>query len=1169
MSKTVPSRSDPAAAGPSRAGMPSALPRAYQLGDRYGQDEGRVFMSGVQSLARLPLEQLRVDRRRGLKTAAFISGYQGSPLASYDREVAAVKKVADVEGLTFVHQPGLNEELAATAVMGSQVASTIDGFQFDGVLGLWYGKAPGLDRASDALRHAAFAGSSAHGGAIAIIGDDPAAKSSTLPSSSDATAVDLHMPLLYPGDVQEALDLGRHAVALSRGAGLWTALKIVAAVADGSGTVDLDPDRLQVLVPDYLVDGRQFAPRPNGRLLTPTTLDVEREFQEIRLEIAKTYGTLNGINRVTVDAPDAWIGIVACGYTYHELVEALDLVGLDTPAKVAGAGIRLIKLGMPIPLDVEFVRQFAQGLAEIFVVEEKNPTLEWLVKDALYAQAERPIVTGKRDPDGERLIPVTGTLDADAIVEPLRRRLLQRVSPERLIPAARRSGSRQLIPLSSNRVPFFCSGCPHNISTQVPDGALLGAGIGCHSMVLFMEPERVGELVGLTAMGNEGAQWIGMAPFLSRKHIFQNLGDGTFFHSGSLAIRAAVASGVDITYKLLYNGTVAMTGGQDAVGVKDVAAVSQMLLLEGVKRVLVTTDDVARYRRIRLPEGVEVWDRSRIIDAQTTLAALHGTTVLIHDQQCAAEKRRARKRDKLAAPAERVVINERVCEGCGDCGAKSNCLSVQPVETPFGRKTQIDQSSCNFDYSCLQGDCPSFMTVKPARRGKPGTAKAARTVAVLDRALPVPALIVPADDWSVRLSGIGGTGVVTVSQVLGTAAMLDGFEVRGLDQTGLSQKAGPVVSDLRFSRHGAPASNKATEGGVDLCLSFDLLVGSSDTHIVGADASRTVVVASTTRTATGPMVIHPETPYPALDGLQLRMDSVSRAGDNRYVDAGPLADAMFGDQTVTNLVVVGVAYQSGTIPVTFESIEEGIRLNGVAVDRNTAAFRLGRQWVIDSEAVERSIGLAGDALPAAFRPLVDRLADELVAYQSDRLATTFRSVVDRVGAGESALAPQSTALRDAVAENLFRLLAYKDEYEVARLLLAPEARAAAERVAGPGAKVVWQLHPPLLRALGMHNKIRVGRWAQPVLVGLRAMKRVRGTVFDPFGHTAIRRMERALPGEYIAAIDEVLGRLTAANLGQAVALARLPDQVRGYEGIKERRAADYRAELQAAVAAFR
>ena len=1152
-----------------------------------------MFMSGSQALARLPLEQLRADRRDGLNTAAFISGYQGSPLAAYDRDVSGVKRVADAEGLRFVHQPGLNEELAATSVMGSQLASTVEGFQYDGVVGIWYGKAPGLDRASDALRHATFAGSSARGGAVALIGDDPAAKSSTLPSSSDATALDLHMPLLYPGDVQEALDLGRHAIALSRGAGLWTAVKVVSAVADGSGTVDLHPDRIAVEVPEFLVDGVQFAPRPNGRLLTPTTLDVEREFQEIRLEIAKTYGTLNGLNRITADAPDAWIGIAACGYTYHELVEALRLLGLDTLDKIAGIGIRLIKLGMPLPLDVAFVRHFAEGLSEILVVEEKNPSLEWLIKDALYAQAQRPAVVGKRDPEGRRLIPVTGTLDADTIVEPLRRRLLQRVSPERLTPERVRISTKQLIPLTANRVPFFCSGCPHNISTQVPEGAKLGGGIGCHSMVAFMEPERVGELVGLTAMGNEGAQWIGMAPFVDTGHIFQNLGDGTYFHSGSLAVRASVASGVNVTYKLLYNATVAMTGGQDAVGVQDVATVARISLLEGVKRVLITTDDVAKYKRIRLPDGVDVWDRSRIIEAQTTLAAIAGTTMLIHDQQCAAEKRRARKRNRAAVPEARVVINERVCEGCGDCGAKSNCLSVQPVDTPFGRKTKIDQSSCNFDYSCVQGDCPSFMTVVPRRESnlakalrlrqrstrstkpaatptrstKPSTTSTLDREALLDRTLPDPQPIVTGEDWTVRLTGIGGTGVVTVSQVLGTAAMLDGFEVRGLDQTGLSQKAGPVVSDLRFSRTGAPASNKGTMGGVDLCLSFDLLVGASDAHIVGADPQRTVVVASVSQTATGPMVIHPDTPYPAVADLRGRMDSVSRSRLNRYVDAARLADAMFGEQTVTNLVVVGVALQAGTIPLTAASIEQGIRLNGVAVDRNLAAFRLGRQWAADSARVEASLTSTED-VPEAFRPLVDRLAAELVGYQSAALAERFRAFVDRVTVAEASVDPQSTALRDAVARNLFKLLAYKDEYEVARLLLAPEGRQAAERAAGPGAKVVWQLHPPVLRALGMKNKLKLGSWATPAMVGLRSMRHVRGTAFDPFGHSHVRRTERALVKEYMSAIETVLSRLDTDRLDAAIAIAELADLVRGYEAVKMRSVEEYRSKLHAALAEF-
>ena len=608
----------------------------YQIADRYRLEDGRVFLSGVQAVARLPIDQLRLDRRAGLNTAAFVSGYQGSPVGMFAEEVD--KAMRTVPDLPIVNRRGVNEELAATSVMGSQLAVTLDDCKYDGVLGIWYGKGPGIDRAGDAIRHAVFASTAPHGGVVAVVGDDPSAKSSTLPSSSDATMVDLHMPLLFPGDPQEAIDIARHAVALSRACGLWSGLKLVTPVADGTGTVDVHPDRVVPLIPTIEIDGTPFRPHPNGRLITPYTLDMEREFREIRTELARQYGALNRLNRVTVRSADDWIGIAASGHTYHEVREALQLLGFADDDALRDAGIRLFQLLMPIPLDRHDVREFAVGLSEVLVIEEKNPTLELLIRDALYDVAERPRVWGKRDEHGQVLVPFDSLLDSDRLMPALRHHLGKRLG-DRLTPPRQRP-DRQLIPLTVNRAPFFCSGCPHNTSTRVEPGTLVGGGIGCHAMVAMMEPERTGDLVGLTCMGSEGAQWIGMAPFVERQHLVQNLGDGTFFHSGSLAIRAAIAAEIDITYKLLHNGTVAMTGGQDAQGAVDVPHIAMMLMAEGVKRIIVTSDDPERLGDAVLPAGVEVWDRSRLAEAQQVLAAVRGTTVLIHDQACAAEKRR-------------------------------------------------------------------------------------------------------------------------------------------------------------------------------------------------------------------------------------------------------------------------------------------------------------------------------------------------------------------------------------------------------------------------------------------------------------------------------------------------------------------------------------------------
>jgi len=600
--------------------------RSYELADRFRLEDGRVFLSGVQAVARLASDQLRLDRRLGLTTAAFASGYQGSPVGALTEELR--RAAATVPDLPIVIQPGVNEELAATAVMGSQLAMTLDDARYDGVIGMWYGKGPGFDRASDAIRHAVFAGTSMHGGVVAVVGDDPAAKSSTIPSSSDATMVDLHMPILFPGDVQEALDLSRHAIALSRSCGLWAGLKLVTAVADGTGTVDVHPDRVRAVSPVIEVNGAPFHPEPNGRLLTPYTIDMEREFQEVRWPLVRRYGVDNGLNRVVTRTVDDWIGIAASGHTYHEVREALRVLGLASDDDLRAAGVRLFQLLMPVPLDPAQAREFAEGLEEVVVVEEKNPTLEQLLRNAFYDGPHHPRVVGRRDDRGDLLVPGHGTIDVDALLAPLSKRLSTRLTG-RIRPLDEVAPpKRTRIPLTVSRTPFYCSGCPHNRSTRADPDTLVGGGIGCHAMVAMMDPERVGDIVGLTCMGNEGAQWIGMAPFVGRQHLVQNLGDGTFFHSGSLAIRAAIAAGIDITYKLLFNGTVAMTGGQDPEGQMTVPDVAHLLLLEGVARVIVTSDDPHRHPSSAFPSGVDVWDRSRFDEAERVLADVAGVARL-------------------------------------------------------------------------------------------------------------------------------------------------------------------------------------------------------------------------------------------------------------------------------------------------------------------------------------------------------------------------------------------------------------------------------------------------------------------------------------------------------------------------------------------------------------
>ena len=1213
--------------------------RAYQLDDRYRATDGRVLLTGVQALARLPLDQLRIDAAAGRNTAAFASGYPGSPLGGLDTEMSRAAKI--VPDLPFVHQPAVNEELGATAVMGSQLAATRPDARHEGVVGFWYGKAPGLDRAGDALRHGVFAGSSPMGGAVVLVGDDPACKSSTMPSSSDATLVDLHMPILYPGTVAECLELGLHAVALSRASGLWTSMKIVTPIADGSGTVDLPALSQEPALPVIDVDGQPWRNRPSAMFLGRRMLEVERQFREIRLPLAESYAALNDLNRVTVDPPDAWIGLVATGFTYYEVLDALRRLGLTSEAAIASAGIRLLQLRMPVPFNADKVRRFARGLDEIVVIEEKNPTLEWLIKDALYGGGHYPKVLGKHHEDGRVLMRAWGRLDADAIVGGLRERLAVRLDDRLapLTPAAETGGGtgsdsgagtreRTLIPLSVNRTPFFCSGCPHNWGTKVPDHSLVGAGTGCHGMTLLMDEDRVGESIGITAMGSEGAQWIGMAPFVETDHLFHNYGDGTFFHSAQLAMQFCIGAGMNMTFKILYNDTVAMTGGQDAVNQLSIPDLVSVLLGYGVTKVAVTTDDTGRYRgvgAIKLPSGVSVHDRTEIVAVQEELRATPGVTVLIHDQACAAELRRARRRGRLTMPTRRVVINHRICEGCGDCGDVSNCLSVQPIDTPFGRKTAIDQASCNFDESCLQGDCPAFMTVEVGD-GESGT----DTGEGVTSGETIPDPVVPAvdgvdgadgvDQVRIRLAGIGGTGVVTVAQILSTAAMFDGWEVRGLDQTGLSQKAGPVVSDIVLARPGTIASNLVGGGQADVILGFDAMVALADGPVAAADPGASTVIVSTHRTPTGKMVSQPDIAYPT-DELEQRLAAIT--GDGAGADAGrpgadgdgggdddggggrassldsvSLAASLAGSAAAANVLMLGVVLQLGSVPVSVESVERAIELNGVAVDANLAALDWGRRWAHDPDTVDRlAAASVGDAskppvdvvvpeLPRSLRSTIDSwavpadvaellriLAADLVAYQDRAYAGSFLATIGEVLAAERRVGdedgrPIPLVLTTAAARNLHKLMAYKDEYEVARLMVGPEGRAAAEAVGGPDADARWHLHPPMLKALGLDRKVPLGSWAVPAIKALAAGKRVRGTRLDPFGRMEMRRIERSLIDEYRSALDQVIERLSPSNLDAAVALAQLPDGIRGYEELKLRRVDEFRSHLASALTTF-
>jgi indolepyruvate ferredoxin oxidoreductase len=1143
------------------------------LDDKYTAESGRVLMSGLQALVRLTLEQRRLDQERGLDTRVFVSGYPGSPLAGVDLEMGRAARLLEPAGV--VVRPALNEELAATAVAGSQLLERLPGRRHDGVTGFWYGKSPGLDRAADAIRHGNLAGTAALGGAVAWIGDDPGSKSSTVPSTCEPMCQSLCVPLLAPGSVAEIIEFGLHAVALSRASGLWTGLKIVADLADASATVELGSLRDGIPAPDH---PRRATP---AALVGPAALDAEHDMLTRRLDVARDYARAHGLNRVVAGSPRARLGIVASGASFAVVRRALADLGLDEAA-IEDLGLRLIRLGMPYPLAPADLAAMTADLDRVLVVEDKVPFLEGQLKQALYesartpasssAVADRELLTAPGTPAvvGRELLTARGTLGAEDVAKALATfaDTLPRTTVH-LTPA--RKPPRRLLPVVAARTPYFCSGCPHNTSTRTSDSTLVGVGIGCHAMIALDGAGR-GNQVGLTQMGGEGAQWIGLAPFTDDRHFVQNLGDGTFHHSGSLAVRAAVAAGVPITYKLLYNDAVAMTGGQRAEGRLDVPALTRSLAAEGVRRIVITTPEPETYRGVRLAPIATVRHRDGLAAAEQELAELDGVSVLIHDDRCAADERRLRKRGKLPVPVEKVVVNERVCEGCGDCGEVSTCLSVQPVETVYGRKTRIHQPSCNSDLSCLKGDCPSFLLVKPgAKRARPipelPVNRGPRSVPTLPVELTEPVTRFPGREVLLRMPGIGGTGVVTVSQILQMAAHLDGLYAAGLEQTGLAQKGGPVVSDVRISPHPIAGSPKASRGTADVLIGFDLLGAAADANLAVAAPDRTVAVVSSAVVPTAAMVTGratvPDSPADAIT----RVESATRGADNLYLDAHGLAEALFGDHMPANMLLVGAAFQHGCVPVSAEAVERAIRLNGASAEQNLAAFRWGRAAVIDRQAVLAAVETPAPRAETFEQALTTRIAD-LTGYRDAAYAARYAEDVRRAATlaadrvGEEAAAPIALAY----AKGLHKLMAYKDEYEVARLHLDPAERARREREFGADATVSVLLHPPLLRALGMKRKIRLRRSANVVFRVLRAARFLRGTPFDVFGYAGVRRVERAIITEYRDLMRDALARLSPATADAVAAIAALPEAVRGYEDIKLARVAEFRDRARTALA---
>ncbi|MBI4336901.1 MAG: indolepyruvate ferredoxin oxidoreductase family protein [Chloroflexi bacterium] len=1167
----------------------AAATRQVTLDDKYLLEEGRTYLSGVQALVRLPLDQARRDRRAGLKTGTFISGYEGSPLGGYDLALARIKKL--LKEYNIVHVPGVNEDLAATAVEGAQYFNLFPNPKVDGILSIWYGKSPGVDRSGDALKHANYYGTGLNSAALLLGGDDPSCKSSTLPSGSEYAYYSFGMPILYPSSVQEFLEYGMHAVAISRMSGCWVALKLLTNLCDGGQTMEVGPDRPRIVLPPLEVNGKPFKKLALGRRGATDRFEVERHLFQERLPLVEAYARVNGLSRVVAQTPHDRLGIITAGKTHTDLMQAFRDVGLDI-GDLNRLGVRILCLGMMFPIDREAVRDFARGLRKLMVVEEKRPFLETLVKDVLYGVVDAPQVIGKLDERGQPLTPVQGEMDQDMVLEAVGPRLLElgeapaikrRLEELRAI----RSRSYPILPM---RGPALCSGCPHNTSTVLPEGTMMATGIGCHAMTSRMATGNRVAAPFMVQMGGEGAMWIGASQFTEMPHLFQNLGDGTLFHSGYLAVRFAVSAGVNITYKVLYNGHVSMTGGQRPAGQMSVPDLARALLAEGVKKVVILAEKPEAYRGVRLPVGVPLYHRDRIVQVQDELKAIKGVTALIYDQECAAEKRRKRKRGLLEDPNVFLAINEEVCEGCGDCGEKSGCVSLYPIETEFGRKTMIHHPSCNKDYTCIKGDCPSFLTivVKSGTGLKP---KAPPPELPAD-AVAEPAKKVSAEKgYSLYAIGIGGTGVVTINALLCYAALMEGKHVQNLDQTGVAQKGGGVYAHVVMADRPFEGANKVSLGRADLYLGLDSLGAASRGGLEQADPGRTVAVVNATETPTGEIVRDVTQLFPAQSVIRDTVNRYTKQDQNIFVEGGQIAEALFADHMVTNLFMLGVAYQAGLVPLKAESIEKAIELNAAAVKANTQAFRYGRLYVHDPErlavmTLPQRLDAAGERdkayerlaqrsrkLAEGYRELLNRCAHldeesrrmlsvrvaELIEYQDLEYAKTYVDLVLQVARREQEVTPGREGLTQAVIRYLYKLMAYKDEYEVARLHLR-RAREYAGKFEAPE-KLFYNLHPPMLKKLSK-NKIRVGTWFDTAFHTLVAMRRLRGTRFDPFGYQPSRREERELMAWYCGAMSEVLTRVRPETYEVALKVLKSPEDIRGYEQVKHRNAVRVRQQAE-------
>ena len=1125
-----------------------------RLEDRYRLDQGQVLLNGSQALVKLLLLRRELDAAAGLNTAGYVSGYRGSPLGGVDQ--ALWKATAALEDANVVFEPGVNEDLAATAVWGTQQLENIGEATVDGVFALWYGKGPGVDRSGDPIKHGNYAGAHPKGGVLAVFGDDHPGKSSTIAHHSEQAMAANGVPVLYPSTVQEILHYGVAGFELSRYSGCWCGLKLVNETVEQTATVDVrlaaaplvQPERSDLLPPEGVHFRGTFSPQRDESIL-----------MNHRLPLVHRFARANALDKVIVgNGSTAALGIVTAGKACQDVLEALALLGIDD-ARATELGVAVYKVGLIWPIEPDGLREFAQGKRELFFVEEKDAFLEKQAAALLYNLAQRPSITGKSDLEGRHLLAADLQLEPAHVAEALARRIAGQIElpPEvrerASALAPKGAGAFAILTADERRTPYFCSGCPHNTSTQVPEGSLALAGIGCHGMAVMHKPRTLHSV----HMGGEGLNWVGAHRFTRRKHVFQNLGDGTYFHSGLMAIRAAAASGANITYKILYNDAVAMTGGQPVDGPISLPSIARQLIAEGVREVHVVSENPQPWRGAGLlPPTVQVHAREMLESVQKELREREGCTAIIYEQTCAAEKRRRRKRGRLAEPDKRLWINPAVCEGCGDCSEQSSCISIEPLTTELGTKRAINQEACNKDYSCAQGFCPSFVGVHGAALKRGGSVPvAADTLA----ALPLPAQPELGErPMSILLAGVGGTGVVTVAAVIAMAAHLEKKSASTYDMTGLAQKNGAVYSHVRISAPGAAiASQRIGIGQADLVLAFDTLAGLGEDGWRTLDARRSHFIGNDAVVPTAAFAKEQRLP-PAASILQQRVRR--KLGDERstFVDAAELSRRFCGDPLGANMLLLGVAVQHGLVPVSVAAIQRAIELNAVAVELNQRAFAVGRLWAHDPQALQVAAPGAGESAPRALslHETIEAGKVHLTAYQGVPYARQYERLVRRVAAAEALAQPGSAEIAEAAALHLRRLMAYKDEYEVARLHTAPQMRESLQALFSPGYRLTLHLAPPMFSrrdpATGHLRKREFGRWIFPALKLMAKLKGVRGTVWDVFGYTRERRAERALRDQYVDDLEAIVARLGAGNHVEALALARWPGIVRGFGHVKER-----------------